>query len=497
MTLIMLACSAMFISAKVSSAEVSIMDVTELADIIVKGDRIHFIAQVQTNGNILYSSEPRNGTYLSITYGSNVTGYAYQFEESLTQNPLENLYRLHIYIDTTALTEGNWNYTYHVEVAGEPRRDSTMGQFHIRPTDGDPVIVDNTEEEFTNRENVLISASVTDPDGDDITGVEVEINGTVHPMEMDGTVFTKDVGRMPVDVDFYIYNVYTGRKKDGDNESAFSQKFHITIKESGLSRDDTLPEVKDGTQLPDKVTPDTSITFTVSYRDDEGDPPEKVELTIFNVTSGAELLGRNLLTEGGDFRVSVMYRIEVNLSAEGISEGKWTYKIKYGYNGSHHILVQKDFTVEKKGDAGGADSPILMMSIDPVKPKPDDQVEFTVKWNAPDGTRPTSMTLRFRDDGSMLAERSMIRSSQDGKWDMYAVMVDLGSLGAKGNSIEYNVTYVHGGSEHPGPEGVIELDDGNGPQEDPQILLIVIVILITIVVLLSLFVFTFGKRDPY
>lgn len=480
------------------AADISVVDVTDLAEVIVKGDRVHFIAQVQTNGNILYSTEPRNGSYLRLTFGSNLTGYSYQFQSASTETPLQNLYWLQMYLDTTALTEGVWNYTYHVELEGGTSGDSAVGNFTLRKTDGNPAIVDNTEKEFTTRDDILISARITDPDGDAIIRVDVEINGTEHEMTDLDHVYTRNVGPMPSTVDSYVYHVYTGRKEDGDNLSAFSLTFHITITESGILPGDTLPVVTDGTELPGKMNTGSSLHFKITYTDAEGDPPEMVSFSIFNVVSGAELTSGKLLTEGGDYKTGVIYIKSVNLTEHGITAGQWRYKLKYRYNGTNHTVAQEGFNVVKAGSTPSGPAHELNIFTDPASPSKKEKVEFILKWRSGDGSAPMGINLRLSEDGSLLKEKNMVRTGEDGDWRVYSASIDLSNAGIEGDRLDYEVSYVFQGKNHTTPRDSISFsNDTNHEPIDPNFWLIIIVIIVTIIGLLSLFVFTFGKRDPY
>ncbi len=476
-----------------NGVELSVVDATDMAELIIKGDTVHFIVHIQTNGDIRYSQELGEATYIVITDESNTTSYTFQFNNTESESPYNNFYRLHYYLDTGLFLEGQWNYYFHVELVNGTSANSATGQFSFRDSDDDPVIIDSTGTSFTTQDNIVISARITDPDGDTIVKVEVVINETTYLMEMNGDLYTKNIGMMPSAVDSFKYQVYTGRKNDGDTAHSYGETYHIEIKDSTTPSGDNLPVATDRTQLPDKVLPESILMFKTSYMDKDGDAPEKVEMNIFNRSTGALLYEVKLLTEGGSYTDGVEFYRSIRLSDINITLGDWGYKLKYRYNGSDFIINQTYFTVVSQGEDTPPDIRDHTDSANPVPKKA--TVEFIVKWKDADGDVPTEISVRIFEQEKLITKERMVLSDT-GDWNTYTVSINLTNLDIKGSTIDYDFTYAYHGEDRTHVGGTITFK-GNGNGEEEDIWVIVLVILITIIILLSLFVFTFGKRDPY
>jgi len=481
------------ISGRADGVELSVVDATDIADLIVKSDTVHFIVHVQTNGEIRYSQELREGTYIVITDESNTTSYTFQFNNTESESPYNNFYRLHYYLDTGLFLEGRWYYFFHVELVNGTSANSATSQFSVRDSDDDPVIIDSTGTTFSTQDNIVISARITDPDGDAITKVEVVINETTYLMEMNGDLYTKNIGMMPSNVDSFTYQVYTGRKKDGDTAHSYREIYNIEIKDTVTPSGDNLPVATDRTQLPDKVLPESILMFKASYLDEDGDAPEKVEMNIFNRSTGALLYEAKLLTEGGSYTEGVEFYRSIRLSEINITLGEWGYKLKYRYNGSDFIINQTYFTVVFQGSDTPPDIKDFTNIAYPRSKK--DTVEFIAKWKDAEGDTPDEISVRIFEEGELISKKRMILSGT-GDWNTYTVSINLSNLDINGQSIEYDFAYGYLGNDriHPG-DTIVFREKTSVPDEN--IWIIVLVILITIIILLSLFVFTFGKRDPY
>ena len=480
-------------SGRADGVELSVVDATDIAELIIKGDTIHFIVHVQTNGKISYSQEPREGTYIVITDESNTTSYTFQFNDTGSENPYNNFYRLHFFLNTGFFLEGRWYYSFHVELVNGTTANSAAGQFTTRDSDSDPVIIDSTGTIFSTQDNIVISARINDPDGDAIAKVEVVVNDTTYIMEKNGDLYTKNLGMMPTSVDSFTYQVYTGRKKDGDSAHSYRETYPIEIEDANVPSDDNLPVTMDETQLPQTIYPNSTLMFKAGYTDEDGDAPEKVEMNIFNHSTGALIYEGKLLTEGGSYKDGVEFYRSVELSDMNITRGKWGYKLKYQYNGSNYTMSQNYFTVISGRDDTLPVLIVLTDTDDPISKK--DTVEFIVKWKDAEGDLPDEISVEILEDGDLKTKERMVLSST-GEWNTYTVGINLSNLNIKSTKLEYDFPYRYRGENGIHAGGTIIIKE-NTPNDDEKIWVIVLVILITIIILLSLFVFTFGKRDPY
>ena len=481
---------------KGDTTELSVVDASVMANLIIKGDLVHFVAQVQTDDEIKYSGILRTGTYVTITDESESISYTYQYNESKTESPYNNFFRLHLYFNTETLEEGDWDVIHHVELENGKSKNSMAVQFSVRENYEKILIINYTEDEFTTKDNIFVSGRITNPNGNPIPKVEVMMNNTAYIMENEGDTYSVDVGMMPSIVKSFTYKVYTGRKIDGDTDHIHQETFNITIREVDFPSDDSPPVTNDTTQLPDQINPDSRLHFEVSYSDKERDTPEKVEINIFNSSTGALLFDGSLTTEGGNYREGVNYSLIVDLSQLNITPGLWSYKIKYRYNGSDLTIATNNFYVlSKEFDH----KPELTDLTSGKRIKKTDTVEFLLEWKDEDGDEPSEVWIEIYDEGKSL-EKGMLSRSNEGA--IYSVGINLSNLDITSNEkITYRYFYIYGEeysfpslSEQPFEIHLIEVAASDGG-ENP--IVIVLIILITIVILLALFVFTFGKRDPY
>ena len=477
------------------ATELSVVDSSDIADLIIKGDVIHFVAQVQTDDEILYSTIRRNGTYVTLRDDSESTSYTYQYNGTGSENPYNNFYRLHFYF-TDVLSEGKWNAIHHVELENGQSRNSAPVQFSIVNTYHEPIIIDYTEEEFTTKDIVFISARITNQNPVMIPKVEVIINETVFSMVREGDIFSANVGMMPSTVDSFTYKVHTGRKIDGDSDHTHGKPFHINIREIDSPADDLPPVTNDTTTLPDRIYRDSELLFEVMYSDNEGDTPEKVEMSIYNSTTGALPFQGTLKTEGGNYTEGVAYSLAVDLSQLNITPGLWSYKIKYRCNGSDFIIAMNNFNVVTEVFDH---KPELTDLTSRIKVKKTDSVEFILEWKDEDGDEPSEVWVEIYDEGESLVKVILSGSSGGAR---YSVGINLSNLEITGNEkITYRYNYVYGEENSfplpPVQPFEIHFIEENPPNQPDQPIVIVLIILVTIVILLALFVFTFGKRDPY
>ncbi|MDP7266248.1 MAG: hypothetical protein QGH39_11895 [Candidatus Thermoplasmatota archaeon] len=344
--------------------ELSVVDATELAETIIKGDIIHFVAQVQTHGEIKYSATHKTGTYINLTDEANTT-YTFQYKLNNTEKPYANFYRLHLKLNTGFLPPGVWYFVHHVELANGTWRESSRLPLSIRESDSAPIIepiTPHSDYEHTVNDEQVFSANITDPDGDRIVHVDLMVNGTNHTMANDGSIYTKYIGKLPHTVDFYKYFIHTTRKKDGDNNWTYNWTFPLIITEGIKTQNDTLPEVEDITNIPSKLSEDESIRFEVSYKDVEGDQPDKILVSIFNSSLDTLISSVTIHLKTGSIKEGATFERTVNLATEGISHGDWMYRIEYTYNGTDFLLAERDFKVIKE-TPDKTDNPVLIVLV--------------------------------------------------------------------------------------------------------------------------------------
>ena len=340
--------------------ELSVVDATEISETIIKGDTIHFIAQVQTDGEIKYSGTHRTGTYVTLMDGANST-YTFQYNSNDTEKPFTNFYRLHLKLNTGDLSPGTWRFIHHVELEKGEAGESTISSFSIRGSDAAPIIdaiTPRSDYIHTTNDEIVISASITDPDGDRIVRVDVMVNGTNRTMANDSGIYTKYIGRLPHTLDSYTYYIHTTRKKDGDNNWTYSKTFSLTIIEGTTPLNDTLPEVNDITNIPPELFADKQILFQVRYKDAENDPPDKILVSIFNKSSDTLIFSGNIPLKTGSIMDGATYERSVPLTyEEGIVPGDWMYRIEYTYNGTDFVLIERDFNVIEGETPNGMEDP--------------------------------------------------------------------------------------------------------------------------------------------
>jgi len=346
--------------------ELSVVDATDLADPIIKGDWIHFIAQVQTDGEIKYSDMPKTGTYITLSDQAS-TSITYQYKLEDTENPFTNFYRLHLKLNTGDLSQGTWNFTHHVELANGSSRESANSTFSIRESDAEPIIdaiTPRSDYVHTTNDEIVFSANITDPDGDRIVRVDVMVNGTSHTMTNDGGIYTKYIGRLPHTENNYTYIIHTARKMDGDNNTTYDENFPLTIIEGTKPLNDTLPQVEDITYIPPELFSDKTILFKVSYLDAEGNKADIILVSIFNSSSDTLIFSGNIPLKSGSSEDGAIYERSVELAYEGITPGAWMYRIEYTYNGTNFVVAEKNFHVVKGEPPDEPDNnPVLIVLV--------------------------------------------------------------------------------------------------------------------------------------
>lgn len=352
---------------KGEEGELSVVDATDISDTIIKGDTIHFIAQVQTDGEIKYSGMHRTGTYITLIDEANST-YTFQYKRNDTEMPFANFFRLHLKLNTGDLSPGAWHFIHHMELESGATGESARAPFSIRESDAAPIIDTITPRPdyvHTTNDEIVFSANITDPDGDRIVQVEIVVNDTNYIMSNDGGIYTKYIGRLHHTIESYNYSIKTTRKKDGDNNWTYVKTFPINIIEGELPLNDTLPDVKDLTNIPPELFANKPIMFQISYKDAEGDPPDKIMVSIFNSSTDTLIFSGNIPHETGTPKKGAIYERRVDLTTEGITVGDWMYRIEYTYNGTEFTLVEMNFHV-KEGETpqnGDDPQPVLIVLV--------------------------------------------------------------------------------------------------------------------------------------
>ncbi len=474
--------------------DLSVLDSSDVAEIIVKGDRIHLVAQVQTPGEILYSSQEINATYVCLYRVSEPQEQEiFSFESDLTEEPYPNLFRLHNYINTSQLTAGEWEYCFVIHLTDGTRDNTTGGRFSIKESDKEPTVLDHTPDTVTTGDNIIITAEIDDPDQDPIIWVKVSIGGSEHELVLDQGRYSNNVGKMPDTVDSFTYEVYTGRKVDGDNELVFEKTFHINVINNGGSDNDTLPDVSDTTALPGIIRLNSVIEFTVTYMDNEGDPPEKIEIIFLNSTTEELIDTKVLMTQGGDFEEGVLFKREVHVSdINGIKIGSWKYKLIYVYKQSDFTITVKPFTILRSTPAG---TPVLTDQSE-FEDENGGTMKFSIRWEY--DVLPTTVIVEIRDkEGENIYTYPMY--ADDDRMDTFERSVPLSDLVHSDKNIQYrfNCTYYKDSVRYFSTDWEKENVGSQKDSSGSSPALTVILVLVTIIILLSLFVFTFGKRDPY